>query len=349
MSSADHPIVEFSQSNRTPLYVSLRGPLEVGRECDGVLLADPQVSRRHLLLEVSPEGAVIATDLGSTNGSTMNGVALRNPTPLRVGSIIRCGETTIRLEPPPTTGRVTTVATPEPLFGEDDDSVVAVTAETRVGALADEPSDAPGAGGPRPGDDFRQTSIDIVAASAAGVVVDVGALADDQGTVTVVFSDIESSTARNVALGDQVWSEVLAEHDEIVSERVARHGGTIVEHQRDGFMLSFPGARSAVDCMATVQRDLRARAGARPERKVRIRVGMHTGEVVAADEGDLFGQHVVVAARVANLAEGGEILVSSPTREIVASHGDVVFGAPRSVMLEGIGDAVVHPIDWAHT
>ena len=74
---------------------------------------------------------------------------------------------------------------------------------------------------------------------------------------------------------------------------------------------------------------------------------MHTGEVLADADGDLFGQHVVVAARVANLAHGGEILVSSLTKEIVASRGDVQFDAPREVHLKGIGDAIVYPVDWA--
>ena len=80
---------------------------------------------------------------------------------------------------------------------------------------------------------------------------------------------------------------------------------------------------------------------------MRIRIGMHTGEVLADADGDLFGQHVVVAARVANLANGGEILVSSLTKEIVASRGDIQFDPPRQVHLKGIGDAIVYPMDWA--
>ncbi len=197
--------------------------------------------------------------------------------------------------------------------------------------------------------DARRTSIEAVADAAAQTPVDVAALRGDQSTVTIVFSDIESSTERNVALGDQVWFDVLAAHNAVVARRVAEHGGAIIKNQGDGFMLSFPSARRALDCMVEVQRDLTMQAGTNPDRAVRVRVGVHTGEVLVDDDGDLFGQHVVVAARVANLARGGEILVSSLTREIVASRGDVVFGEPRDVVLKGIGEATVHPIDWARS
>jgi class 3 adenylate cyclase len=193
----------------------------------------------------------------------------------------------------------------------------------------------------------RRTSIDIVAAKAQNDGVDVRSLPVDQGTLTIVFSDIESSTERNVELGDQAWFDVLGIHNRIVSERVAEFGGTIIKNQGDGFMLSFPGARRALDCMVAVQRDLTAHSSAQPERAVRIRIGMHTGEVLADADGDLFGQHVVVAARVANLAAGGEIVVSSLTKEIVASRGDIEFDPPRQVHLKGIGDAMVYPLDWA--
>jgi class 3 adenylate cyclase len=96
-----------------------------------------------------------------------------------------------------------------------------------------------------------------------------------------------------------------------------------------------------------VQRALAAFAVSRPADAVRVRVGVHTGEAIRGDDGDLFGRHVVVAARIANLAQGGEILASSLVREIVEPRGDVTFTAPRSVQLKGIAGAqLVHAVSW---
>ena len=314
----------------------------IGRECDGLLLGDPRVSRRHLSLDVDGEGRVIVTDLGSTNGSTLDGRRLEAPVALVPGNVVQCGETTIMLDAPVgDTIRTTPLGRNTVVAGSTQ-----VIDPTKPAPPPDVASPFP-VQRPQPSnDDFRRTSIDIVAASVQSDGLNVQSLPVDKGTVTIVFSDIESSTERNVELGDQVWFEVLGTHNRIVADRVARFGGTIIKNQGDGFMLSFPGARKALDCMAGVQRDLVAHSNAHPTRAIRIRIGMHTGEVLADADGDLFGQHVVVAARVANLAEGGEILVSSLTKEITASRGDITFGPARAVMLKGIGDAVVYPLDW---
>lgn len=344
-----HPVVEIRQPNQPPLFVSIRGPLEVGRECSGLLLADPQVSRRHLSLDAD-NGRVIVSDLGSTNGSTLDGTRITAPSVLAAGSEVKCGETTIRLDAPAPVatrpadaakGTLVTGATPDPTG-----TIIAGQAGSPPNSAGDPMHAAvrPVAG---VDDAARRTSIDMVAASAQSDGVDVRSLPADQGTVTIVFSDIESSTERNVQLGDQVWMEVLGNHNRIVTERVEQFRGTIIKNQGDGYMLSFSGARMALDCMMAVQRDLTAHASANPDRSVRIRIGLHTGEVLADQDGDLFGTHVVVAARVANLAEGGEILVSSLTKEIIASRGDITFEPAREVHLKGIGDAQVYPMDWA--
>jgi len=344
-----HPVVEIQQPNQTTLFVSVRGPLVIGRECDGLLLADPQVSRRHLSLDVV-DGRVVVTDLGSTNGSTLDGQRLLAPAPLDPGAVVRCGETTIRLDfVADQTVRVPNSIRETIVAGGNDPTrtlVAPAPAPPAPPASPAPPTFAPQR--PVSAEEIgRRTSIDIVAAKAQDDGVDMGSLPVDQGTITIVFSDIESSTERNVQLGDQEWFDVLGIHNRIVSNRVAEYSGTIIKNQGDGFMLSFPGARKALDCMMAAQRDLTAHSSEQPERAVRIRIGMHTGEVLADADGDLFGQHVVVAARVANLAHGGEILVSSLTKEIVASRGDVQFDAPREVHLKGIGDAIVYPVDWA--
>ncbi len=124
-----------------------------------------------------------------------------------------------------------------------------------------------------------------------------------------------------------------------------RFGGTEVKAQGDGFMLTFPSARRAVLFAIATQRALETdrEAGS----GVRIRMGLHTGEAIVDRSGDLFGRHVIVAARVANLAAGGEILLSSLVREIVAAQGDIFLGTSREVTLKGIeGTHVVYPVEW---
>lgn len=332
-----HPVVEVQQPDQASLFVSIRGPLVIGRECDGLLIADPQVSRRHLSLDVV-DGEVVVSDLGSTNGSTIDGRPLTAPEPLLAGRVVRCGETTIALE---SVGASRSTGTAG--VAGDASSQTSVDERSR----------------PSPFDRFveverpRQTSsigrssIEMVAAKAQHDGVDVRSLRSDRGTVTIVFSDIEASTERSVVLGDQAWSDVLDVHDAIVERRVAQHDGTIVAHHGDGFMLSFASAGRALDAMMAVQRDLVRGSQAAPDRSVRVRVGVHTGQVSADDDEDRFGRHVIVAARIADLSGGSEILVSPSTKDIVSREGGVEFGAPRSVTVQGFGDAIVHPVEWA--
>jgi len=119
-----------------------------------------------------------------------------------------------------------------------------------------------------------------------------------------------------------------------------------VKSQGDGFMLAFPSARSAVMCSIEIMRALEAHGRSRPTDALRVRIGMHAGEAIVED-GDLFGKPVVLAARIASQAHGGEILVSSLVREIVESRGDLLFGETRRVELKGLAGAhTLHAVDW---
>jgi class 3 adenylate cyclase len=297
------PAVVIREPGRTPLRLVLdRAPIEVGRDCRGVLLSDPQISRRHLSLHAA-DGAVQVTDLGSTNGTRLDGDRIEGTRVLEPGQVVELGATTITLLPDET-----------------------------------EPASA---------DDVRGTSIDLVAAAAAADPPDFAALSADAGTLTIVFSDIEGSTRRAVEVGDTRWMQLLETHNAVVRRQVARHRGTEIKAQGDGFMLSFQSAGRALSCMVDVQRALHALARSRPTDGLRVRVGVHTGEVIVGDDGDLFGRHVVIASRVADAARGGEILVSGLVRELVETSGDFTFGPPRLVTLKGLGsEHPVHPVVW---
>ena len=140
---------------------------------------------------------------------------------------------------------------------------------------------------------------------------------------------------------------MLRRHGALVDAHVDAHGGRVVKHQGDGYMLCFRSAREAIFCAIGIQRDLAATAVVSPTMSSGCASGMHTGEVVMDDNGDLFGKHVVVAARIAAIAEGGEILVSSLVRQIAEPRGDVTFVSPREVELRGIsGVETVWTVNW---
>lgn len=140
-------------------------------------------------------------------------------------------------------------------------------------------------------------------------------MAGADGTVTIFFSDIESSTETNERIGDKAWVGLLAKHDSIVRAEVEKAAGHIVKSQGDGFMIVFRDADSAVAAALGIQRIIGAGRGRRLQRNpIRVRIGMHTGTVIAKD-GDYFGRNVAMAARVAAVADGGEILVSNDVRE----------------------------------
>src|SRR5207249_2485883 len=92
-----------------------------------------------------------------------------------------------------------------------------------------------------PSGDFK-TSIDVVATAIQQTKPDLRSHAAPDGTVTILFSDIEGSTQMTERLGDQRWLQVLREHNRIVREQLAAHGGFEVKSQGDGFMIAFQSA-----------------------------------------------------------------------------------------------------------
>jgi adenylate cyclase len=165
------------------------------------------------------------------------------------------------------------------------------------------------------------------------------------GTVTLMFSDIEGSTALNERLGDEAWLDLLKKHDAIVRREVRAHRGEVVKTQGDSFMVAFRAAPAAVSCAIGIQRAL-ARGVLAPDPPVRVRIGLHAGEVTKQGR-DLFGLNVAIAARVADEATGGEILVSSAVRNLAAQADGVHYSEGRRVQLKGISETeTVYPIRW---
>lgn len=167
------------------------------------------------------------------------------------------------------------------------------------------------------------------------------------GTLTMMVTDIAGSTGLAERLGDRRWSEVLRGHDALVREQVAGHGGTEVKAQGDGFLVVFPSARRAILAAIGVQRELGRHRDDHLDGPLTVRIGLHTGEIVERD-GDVFGQHVIVAARLAGQAGPGEIVVSALTRDLTASGGDLTFDSGEEVRLKGLSQPWrVHRVLWS--
>jgi class 3 adenylate cyclase len=189
------------------------------------------------------------------------------------------------------------------------------------------------------------TSIDAVASTVYTEKPDLKTHAAPDGTVTLLFSDIEGSTAKTEELGDQRWMEVLREHNAIIREQLAAQDGFEVKNEGDGFMLAFQSARKALRCAIETQKAFAKRAES-SDVPILVRMGLHTGEVIKEGD-DFFGKHVNLAARIASQASGGEILISSLLKELTASGGDIKFGEGRDVELKGLsGLQGVYAVEW---
>jgi class 3 adenylate cyclase len=166
------------------------------------------------------------------------------------------------------------------------------------------------------------------------------------GTVTLMFSDMEGFTRMTERLGDVKARDVVRDHNRIVRQQTSAHRGYEVELQGDGFLLAFGSARTALQCAIDVQRDFARYNAAHPDEPIRVRIGLHTGEVLR-DADKFFGRTVILAARIAARASGGEILMSSVVRQLSESLGDLRFGAPREEELKGIAEPQrLHPVLW---
>lgn len=138
-----------------------------------------------------------------------------------------------------------------------------------------------------------------------------------EGTVTVLFTDVEGSTDLATRRGDEAAQEILRAQRELVRQQVERHSGHEVKSLGDGFMVAFASARRAVACAVGIQRALEEHNRRQtPEQQVRVRIGLNTGEVIQ-EEADLFGEAVNAAARIAAKAKGGQILVSETVRGVM--------------------------------
>jgi class 3 adenylate cyclase len=166
---------------------------------------------------------------------------------------------------------------------------------------------------------------------------------------TILFTDVEGSTALTDRLGDAKARDLLREHERITREALKAHGGSEVKTLGDGFMASFSSATKALECAIAIQRAFGERNESAGE-PIKVRIGLNAGEPIAEDDpdgrSDLFGASVNRAARIAAMAQGEEILVANVIRELAEGKG-FMFGDRGETALRGFDDPVrLYEVRW---
>lgn len=173
------------------------------------------------------------------------------------------------------------------------------------------------------------STIQLLAASAGDRVSSEGGIPE---RLVVVFTDLEGFTRFTAQSGDEAAGSLLAEHHRAVGPVVRSRGGRVIKWLGDGLLLTFLEAEAAV--LAGLEMVSLA-----PE-PLRLRVGAHMGEVIMTRD-DIIGHTVNVAARVAEAAKGGEVLVSSEVRKAI--EGDlpgVEFSRVRRRRFKGLEEPI---------
>lgn len=189
----------------------------------------------------------------------------------------------------------------------------------------------------------RQSSIDAVAAAVDPGSLDLTDKSSPDGAITLLFSDIEGSTAIMERVGEQRFFEVLRDHASLVRQLVESFDGSVVKSQGDGFMVSFPRAHAGLHCAIEMERTFGDQSI--PDvGPLKLRIGLHSGYVIA-DAEDFFGRNVVLAARIADRAQGGEILVSSTVKEYTETDARVEFEPRGEFHLKGLlGEHTIYAV-----
>ena len=138
--------------------------------------------------------------------------------------------------------------------------------------------------------------------------------------MTFLFTDIEGSTRLLHEHGER-YAELLSEHRRVLRDAFARHGGVEVDTQGDAFFVAFARASDAIAAASDGQAALRGGP-------ISVRMGLHTGEPVATDEGYV-GIDVHRAARIAAAGHGGQVLLSQATCDLVAGEAVRDLGEHR--------------------
>ena len=186
---------------------------------------------------------------------------------------------------------------------------------------------------------YQHNALDALLVAAEEIDPGVG----KTGIAAVMFTDIAESSELAAIVGDTAWSVRVNHHMALLKQQIETSEGRLVKTLGDGTMSTFPSARAAMLASQQIQRGMTEDSR---EPHLRVRIGIHTGDVVQAGD-DFFGTVVNKAARVASVAAPNEIRVSDATRIMVGSTADFTFDDTARVPLKGLeGDHLIHRLAW---
>ena len=165
-------------------------------------------------------------------------------------------------------------------------------------------------------------------------------------TVTIMFTDIVGSTELQERLGDRKARDLMRAHDDVIRGHTRTHGGVEVKSTGDGFMLTFSSAKRAVSAAIAMQKDLHSTEFLRLEVPIAIKLGISVGEPIREQQ-DLFGMSVVLASRIGDRADPGQILTSQIVYALLGSTGGFEFAPVGEYRLKGIsGLQELYEVNW---
>jgi eukaryotic-like serine/threonine-protein kinase len=193
-------------------------------------------------------------------------------------------------------------------------------------------------------DPIQLSSIDVIASALEPVTPVLGRMSSPDGAVTLMLSDIADAGEAAQELGAERWEQLVRDHHLLVEQILARHDGQLAQFQGDGFLASFGSAHAGLHAAVDLQRTFTAAPAER--QSLSIRVGLHSGFVLGNPE-QMMGRNVVLAARIAARARGGEILVSSTAKEYTETDPSFRFEPHGEYHFKGLlGEHEVFSVLW---
>jgi class 3 adenylate cyclase len=192
----------------------------------------------------------------------------------------------------------------------------------------------------------QQSSIDVIASTLGPAPPDLGEFSSPDGALTLMFTDIEDAAETRDQLGEERWSALLRDHRALLEQIVEHHDGNVVKSESDGHMVAFSSAHAGMRCAIEMQRTFAGRSVETLGGPLPVRSGLHSGFVIVSAE-DFYGRNVVLAARIADRAQGGEILVSEALRQYTETDPTLRFEPRGEFHFKGmIGEHTVYAVEW---
>jgi len=194
---------------------------------------------------------------------------------------------------------------------------------------------------------MRPSSIDVIASALHDLPAPPPAdLSSPDGAITLLFCEIADMEQVRALLAEERLSELLANQCAIVEKIADLHSGAIAHGHSDGFLITFDSTHAALHCAIELQRAFAPLTRSATKVPISLRVGLHSGFVIGEHE-NLYGRNIVLGARIACHARGGEIIVSAKVREYTHTDPGFAFIPRGEHHFKGLhGEHELFAVEW---